>query len=119
MHKPLLAAQSRLAGLCVPADVTSVAEHFSSFGGIRQVSFEHRINEIARQTFVIDWEDDFDASVEIARHHVGAAAKYLLGAAIAEIIDATMFEKPSQNAVNADVFAQSGDAGAQTTGRLG
>jgi hypothetical protein len=58
-------------------------------------------------------EDHLDAAVKVAGHEIGATEENEWIPPIFEDIDAAMFEETVHDASNCDVFAQSGDTGAE------
>jgi hypothetical protein len=68
---------------------------------------------LATEFRVENWEDHLDAAVEVAGHEISAAEKNEWIPPIGEDIDAAMFQETVHDASDLDVFAKSGDAGAE------
>jgi hypothetical protein len=68
---------------------------------------------LATEFRVENREDHLNAAMEVAGHEIGAAEENEWIPPIGEDIDAAMFEETVHDASDLDVFAQSGDTGAE------
>jgi hypothetical protein len=68
---------------------------------------------LATEFRVENREDHFNAAVKVAGHEIGTAEKNKWIPPIFEDIDAAMFEETVHDASDLDIFAQSGDTGAE------
>jgi hypothetical protein len=87
--------------------------HEAGLGVVTEVAFEDLVAETPFGGRVVDGEEDFAAFVEVAGHPVGGAAEDFFGAAVGEPEDAAVLEEAADDGADADIFAESGDAGAK------
>src|SRR5579883_3504065 len=112
--KPCLRVKRRLTGIRMETYIAPAGLEFAGVDGIIQHAFEQFIAQGRAQDGIIDGEERFYASIQVALHHVRAAQQNFFVAAIAKVIDATVLQKAAYDAAHADSFAQTRDAGAQT-----
>src|SRR5882724_11341046 len=67
---------------------------------------------------ILQWAKDFDAPIEVARHHVGRRdihSSFCAWEALShpEAVDSAMFEETADDRLDADVLRESGNAGPQ------
>ena len=69
----------------------------------------------SRRVGLIDREGDFDPAIKIARHPVGTGEVNVGLAGIFKIVNAAVLEKSSDDADDANIFAERRHSRAQTT----
>lgn len=62
---------------------------------------------------MFDGKENFDTTIQVSWHQVGAAHEHLILAAISKIIDTGMFEKPADDRGDRDGGADVGDSRSQ------
>src|SRR5262249_33430956 len=72
--------------------------------------------KLLAQHRVLDRRHYFDPALQVSLHRVRRADEILLGATIAEVIDASVLEKSSYDADHSDVVREARDSGAQPAG---
>src|SRR5208283_2285383 len=72
--------------------------------------------QLLSQRGILDRRDRLDSALEVALHQVRRADEIFLGAAVAEIIDAPVFEEAPHDADHAYGFRKSSKAGTQPAG---
>jgi len=103
-----------VAGSAVRAERTgieAVGAKEASLGVIGQVGGLDPIEDLASDFGVENGEDHLHASMEVARHEIGAAEVDERVTIVMEDVDPAVLEEAVDNAANADVFAEAGDAG--------
>lgn len=109
--KDLLAAGGLAAGIARNRFVSAVRQQPAGFHIILQADLQRRQQAIAGLR-LFDRNQQFHTSVQIAGHPVGAGNKQPLIAAVVEVRDPAVFQKPVNHARNRDILAETGDAGA-------
>ena len=95
--------------------VGPVGEQHSRLRIVRQLTKENFVADAPLVDLVFDRKDHLDAPLEVSWHPIGAAEKNLVVAAVAEIVDPRVLEKPPDDRSDADVLTDPRNAGAQTT----
>ena len=107
----LLAIERRLSVGRLRSYISAVGEH---------VTRVRRVSEVALQQFIANARDNpavsqrkqyFHPMIQIARHQVGTAQVNFLVAAVTKIIDPAVFQKPTHDAGDFDIFADPGQPG--------
>ncbi len=62
---------------------------------------------------LLDWEQDFDPPIQVARHQIGAAHVKRRIAIVVEVVDARMLQEAADDTHHLDIIADSGDARTQ------
>ena len=81
---------------------------------VLQLRNDDLIHNVIAQVFLQKRRQHFDTAVQITRHQVGAAKVHLLISVVMEVVDASMFQKTSDDRTNCDRIGNAGQAGAQT-----
>src|ERR1700722_4310018 len=81
-------------------DVFAIGTQNARFFGIGQVGSDHVGHDLAAERRVLDSKHDLDTLVEIALHPVRAAEEDFRLAPVAERKDATVLEKPADDAAH-------------------
>ena len=94
--------------------VTSVGKQFFGFHVVLKVGLQngHQFRVAGR---VVNGNEQFDSTVEVAWHPVGAGDEQTFVTAVIEIEDAAVFEKSIDHAGDGDVFGKARDAGPEAT----
>src|SRR6266849_6244373 len=95
------------------AYVTAVGLHYPLATVGFQLTIEHRAQFLA-QLDILDRRHHLDAAFEITLHAVGRSDQVFVVAAIVEVVDASVLEKTSDDAHDADVLGEPGEARPQT-----
>jgi hypothetical protein len=102
-------ALAKEEGLCIDgvlgvaagtADVAAIGLHDADPGFVAEVDVENVLADVADQAGVLNGDEGFDAAVEVAGHHVGAAQEEVGLAAVVEVVDAGVFEKAADDGTN-------------------
>jgi len=91
--------------------IEAVGSEEARCGVIGQVGGLDPVEDLASDFGVENGEDHLDAAMEIAGHKIGAAEVDEWITVVVKDIDAAVFEETVDDAADADVFAEAGDAG--------
>src|SRR2546423_160187 len=80
---------------------------------VAQISLKHFIPQVRAQFRIVNRTNNLDAAIEVAHHPVCAAYVNLFVAVVGEIDDPAVFEKPANDAANANVIRDAGHSGTQ------
>src|SRR5665811_67722 len=112
-HQDLLAVERDLPVAARRALVTAVRHHAARLDVIHQVLRQDLVADAPHQLLIFHREEQLHAAVEIARHQVGAAQIDFLLAAVAEIEDAAVLQKPPHDAGHPNGLAHPRNSGPQ------
>ena len=96
-------------------DVAAGGLEQASFACVREIRGEDFVADAFSELWILDGKEDFNASVKITLHPIGATEIKIGCASIFEIEDAAVFEKASDNAANADATTDATQAGDEST----
>ena len=105
-------AEKTIAGVMRPP-VIAIGLEYARLRRVGQVGGKDFVLEPCAELRVFDRKEDLAALEEVARHPVRAAAVDVLFAAVREVEDAAVFQEPAHDAADADVLAETLDAGPQ------
>src|SRR5258706_3342447 len=111
----LLLRRARYAAAGLPSLVVAVGVHFPCLAVVGRIRLEALLDDALLHPAVEYGEAQLDSPEEIAAHPVGAGQIEIFLAAVEEIEDARVFEKPSDDRAHAYVLRQPRDSGAQRT----
>src|SRR5216684_7405773 len=114
-RKQVLLRRARYPAAGLPSLVVAVGVHLPCLAVVGQIGLEAFLDDALLDPTVEDREAQLDAPEEIATHPVGAGQIEIFLAAVEEIEDARVLEKPSYDRAHAYVLRQPRDSGAQRT----
>ena len=97
------------------APVSSVRQKLARFHAVVQKTWKHLVNDLVAQRWVFDRKRQFDPTVEISRHPICAREEDLGLTGIFEVKNPAVLEKPANDTYDANVLAEIGNFGTQTT----
>src|SRR5437879_2361428 len=110
-----LRLRARLRAFGFQSPIAPVRLKLACFHPIIQKTWKHLVNDLVAQRWVFDRERQFDSPVEISRHPICAREEDLGLTGIFEVKNPAVLEKPANDADDANVFAEIGNFGTQTT----
>jgi len=84
--------------------VRSVRQQDASVHAVAQVSVESFLHQVCFQAGVVDRTDDFDPTIQIARHPVRAADVNLFITVVREVADAAVLKEAPDDTAHADIL---------------
>src|SRR4030081_983023 len=95
-----------------------VRQQLPALLGILEISDHDLFENLLMHRRILQRAEDFDAPVEVARHHVGGRdihSSFCAGQPLShpEAVDSAMFEKTADDRFDADMLRKSGYAGPQ------
>src|SRR5580704_4787659 len=90
-------------------DVGAIRLHFPLASIRPQLDVEHRAQFLA-QLRILDRRDDLDPAFQIALHAIGGTDEIFFSAAVAEVVDAPVFEESADDAHDTHGFRQPRDS---------
>ena len=110
LDHPQLRAHLLFSVLWLHLPVCTVRREHPGLDIVRQVHFEYVLDDGAPQFLVPHREQDLDAFLEVAGHHVRGPEQDLLFAPVPEIVYPGMLQETSQDGGDPDVVADALDA---------
>src|SRR5437667_3785679 len=110
-----LRLRARLRAFGFQSPIAPVRLKLACFHPIIQKTWKHLVNDLVAQRWVFDRERQFDSPVEISRHPICAGEEDLGLPAIFEMKNPAVLKKPANDTDDANVFAEIGNFGTQTT----